>query len=1261
MRNSQANSSSRVNPATLLQPPDVVPIGPSVLAEAASRGIDPTMFAAQMLSSWELVGVKEKDSVVRVPFAPGHRVACDNGNDLGPRQSDVMVIGKMPWRDELESGQLFSGAAGQLWKGLLSKHGVDFSNWYMTNICKFMPPFGEKSLKASWIKECRWFLEQEIHLVKPKYLLLMGADAVKAVMGTEMKVSTLSALRGSTNLTYKGIKVWAILHPSAACSEPTLVPQLESDLLKFAKLTRGEPINIEQKKDYRYIEDEDSLKALVDFFIASDINTFAIDCEWGGTEGADYLTGKLRTIQFSHAAGYGYCVILRRCGLVDAFKPSIHSAIEQLRRLFCRKKVRIGGHNIREDLKWLIDVGLDLTYQAYRGFDTMLMHHLLFPNDSQGLEILAMKFSDLGRYDFAVHSWLKEHGYKERQYDLYGYAFVPDELLHPYACADVDVVMRALPVLERMLSKTPISRGAYDLHGVRIETLYDLYREVVHAAILPILDIEMTGITADRERLIKLISLFLHRRDELVGLFRDMIHWPEFNFRSVDQCREFLFGDQPGKERSRPPGATCLHLTPIKTTGKPSMDWDRIPPERRRFYNPSTDSESLQILAAEREESRNLQELRFVDQVIKNFLRPAEYDAETGTVDYTKGLVSVVHKDGRVRTTLSQLTDTGRYRSCVHRDTPIVTRRGVIPAYQVVVGDLVWTHQRRWRRVLVTYVHPEQEMCNVRFSNGEVLTCTYYHKVLTCKQEWKEVQHAQREQIADARQGSGCQSSQRVSDYVEAGRGDCQRARGQSSDSQGDDQNANTRCAVQTVEEASVPEVSIRDKESQLREVPTGRGSEAVLGRLRVFDEVGGTQTILCPSHSDGGGPGNLSGGLTVMGENSPYRRGPAEQRARQSDSCNECRSRSYPREIPIESKGLDIEEVNPAGVHAVYDFCVEEDHSYSACGVFSHNSSPNMQNLPKSQEAELRKLFSPDVELLESIKGWAGKTEDFLKEKKVLHPDYYSIRSCFMASPGHVLIEADYKQAEMFVLAYLSGDTALRDVLEDPTRDLHSENAIAAFHLNCAAADVKKLYPSHRVMAKAVGFGISYGRGANALVREIKKEGVEVTADQAQQMIDAFYNKYPRVYDYVQACHKAVINPGYVETAFGRRRWFPRTTDEAIRAAQERQATNMPIQGTVADALSVALMNVWRYRRFIDPSLPFRPLLPVHDAILVEAPYTHIEPTIEMLNLCMRQGAKVPHIGLTFYVDIEISKRWNEHISKEEAIQLASQERLVA
>jgi len=161
----------------------IAPVGQSVTDIAEKLGYeDPLVLAMMMLLKPTDIPLMDPKSGTEtwVKFLPGHTVQGNWGPD---RNSKVMVIGKMPWVNESRKRRLFVGPSGEAWKSALTNMGVDYSSWYLTNVVRFCPPGKKKSLLSHWLKECRWLLDQEIHLMKPDYILLFGGDAIKALMG----------------------------------------------------------------------------------------------------------------------------------------------------------------------------------------------------------------------------------------------------------------------------------------------------------------------------------------------------------------------------------------------------------------------------------------------------------------------------------------------------------------------------------------------------------------------------------------------------------------------------------------------------------------------------------------------------------------------------------------------------------------------------------------------------------------------------------------------------------------------------------------------------------------------------------------------------------------------------------------------------------------------------------------------------------------------------------------------------------------------
>lgn len=200
--------------------------------------------------------------------------------------------------------------------------------------------------------------------------------------------------------------------------------------------------------------------------------------------------------------------------------------------------------------------------------------------------------------------------------------------------------------------------------------------------------------------------------------------------------------------------------------------------------------------------------------------------------------------------------------------------------------------------------------------------------------------------------------------------------------------------------------------------------------------------------------------------------------------------------------------------------------------------------------------------------------------------------RRAFIAEKGHALLAADYSQIELRVLAHLSRDPALiKTFLED--RDIHDETARRVF------GEAAGLFPEDlRRRAKVINFSIIYGAGAYSTAREL-----ETTPAEAQRFIDRYFEEYPGVRDFLDRVVREATDRGFVETLFGRRRPVPelRQENKATQQAGRRIALNTPIQGTAADLMKKAMVEIARGLQ--DRRLRSRMILQVHDELVFEAP----------------------------------------------------------
>jgi uracil-DNA glycosylase family 4 len=579
---------------------------------------------------------------------PGHTVA----GAYGHTPSRVLIMGKQPNYEELDDRRLFSRIAGSVWKQPLDHTGVDYNDWYCTNACWFHVPELVKFNK-SHVKEWAGILQATVKKVDPEYVLLFGADAVKAFWALKdpkaAQKMKLKDVRGAVLDFNERTKVMATYHPSNVLLDPSITFEFSKDMQAFGRLTQGKLAHpIRPRDTIHYIDKLPDLERLVDQIIEEGHTHFAVDVETGG---GNWRTGQMRTIQFAWGRNQAAVVILRREGLVPAFSPSIFSALAPLIKLFKRAGVTVCGHNLRFDIKWLTQYGLDLQEQFIKGgSDTMLMHHLLWETADQQLELVGVKLLGFPRYDLTLREWLDKNGVGKKLIKKMGYAMIPDEILHPYGAMDVILCLEVDAILRREIKKFP-----------EVEALY---YNLVHPVNTPILEMETGGVCIDMERLKNLITLFVEKQDVLKEELRKQVKWPDFNPRSSADVKEILFGwmgEKNGKEvRKSPEEATILDLRPVKATD--NTPWEKVEqiPDYSDKYNPSTDAESLGILAAEHPFAKALKQFKVIDQIVKNFLRPGEEDEE-GDYQWTGGLGAVIDDDNRIRTSFRQTLETGRF------------------------------------------------------------------------------------------------------------------------------------------------------------------------------------------------------------------------------------------------------------------------------------------------------------------------------------------------------------------------------------------------------------------------------------------------------------------------------------------------------------------------------------------------------------------------------------------------------------------------
>ena len=237
--------------------------------------------------------------------------------------------------------------------------------------------------------------------------------------------------------------------------------------------------------------------------------------------------------------------------------------------------------------------------------------------------------------------------------------------------------------------------------------------------------------------------------------------------------------------------------------------------------------------------------------------------------------------------------------------------------------------------------------------------------------------------------------------------------------------------------------------------------------------------------------------------------------------------------------------------------------------------------------------------------------------------------RKYFIAPRGSVLLDADYSQIELRVLAHLSGDKALQQAF------LHGADIHRATAAKMYGVPDEMVTEQMRTSAKAVNFGIMYGKGAFSLSKDL---GISVK--EAQEFIDAYLGAYPSVKDFMEKTIADGRANGYVSTLYGRRRPLPElnAANFNIRSQGERMAMNTPIQGTAADVIKLAMVRV--YRRLAAEGLRAKLVLQVHDELIVECPAEERERAAAILGEEMRGAAS---FAVPLSADVNCGQTWYE------------------
>ncbi len=634
---------------------------------------------------------------------------------VGDENADIMFIATCPQEEEVQEvvqtclGKEFrlpaaylKGPGGALLTDICLRHGIDLKvKAYYTSMIKWLPDKAKRSRpdKAE-IAFWRESLVDEIRRVKPKIIVCLGGPVFDELYPLKFRKGDL---RGGF---FRSDAFNCVLYPCEdlykLVKKPEYYGRFYIDMQEVARMNdmmlgKIEPVELY----YETIHNAAELRGLVAKWHRERPKLMSVDCEWAGR---NHVDGQLRSIQFAWQAGHAAYIRFMDDQMNYVFDISYAEAGEILEGYLGDRSVQYVGHHLPADLPWMAHVlGLSVYERTY--LDTEFALQCCDEFAELSLERLAIAFTDLGRYDVDLMIWKKtSKQYREEE----GYGRIPDSLLIPYALRDVDTVIRAVPAIVQWLRREGVDRYYFELFHPFVSDVFtefalqglpmdiermDELRLLFHGT-RRIMERQLQVDISKEARRLLWQRMYTHDPEHAEAAFyavenallgdndaeagfmalkafagiNDLLSWqhlfdhytrsPEFNIRSVEQMRAWLFDVK---------GYTPIKSTKKEELGLPSMDWSKImeyDAAKRAQFDPSVDRQTLEILAAtHRDELLNrLLELNAVGNLCKAFLKEAELDPETGEAVKENGLHFWLASDGRVHGQMST-TETGRPRA----------------------------------------------------------------------------------------------------------------------------------------------------------------------------------------------------------------------------------------------------------------------------------------------------------------------------------------------------------------------------------------------------------------------------------------------------------------------------------------------------------------------------------------------------------------------------------------------------------------------
>jgi DNA polymerase-1 len=340
-------------------------------------------------------------------------------------------------------------------------------------------------------------------------------------------------------------------------------------------------------------------------------------------------------------------------------------------------------------------------------------------------------------------------------------------------------------------------------------------------------------------------------------------------------------------------------------------------------------------------------------------------------------------------------------------------------------------------------------------------------------------------------------------------------------------------------------------------------------------------------------------------------------------------------QEILFDKQGLPVISKTPKGQPSTAESVLQElAHDYVLPKLILESRS--LSKLKSTYTDKLPEMINPDsgrvhtsYQQAVAATGRLSSTEPNLQNIPIRNEEGRRIRRAFIAPKGYVIVAADYSQIELRIMAHLSGDEGLLKAFA-AGEDIHRATAAEVFGI-----ENDKVTSEQRRSAKAINFGLIYGMSAFGLARQL-----DIERGEAQTYIDLYFSRYPGVKQYMDETRELARQQGYVETVFGRRLYLPeiKSANAQRRQYAERTAINAPMQGTAADIIKRAMIDIDRL--IIKDRLDMKMIMQVHDELVFEVDNKKTDQYVDIIRKAMVKAAQ---LSVELVVDVGQGDNWEQ------------------